>query len=468
MHQPFDSRHAGASSHLNPPWQRSVGARAGERVVALQRLAWATAFALCGAAPLSAAATSATADAAPKAFQAYAHQAQQVRYLQIDSKVLGEQRTVAISLPDSYERASTQHFPVLVLLDGPEQLAHTESLVRFLARGDKSPEMIIVAVANTQRSRDLTPALPADAKTPRPVNSEAATGGANAFLAFLSDELLPTVDQRYRTAPWRGLLGHSYGGLFGLHALVQKPELFRAYLLASPSLWWGDGEPGRRALAAWPHLQSLPKQRLLYLTSGEREQGIADSVDALVKQLRQQPAPRADGLHWSSAHLPGDDHGTTPHLTWLNGLRLAFAQWAYDMPERPTPADYAAYLAHRHQRAARYGVEADPTLFELTRFAVAHAQAAQPRQALALACQLAQRWGDNRRAFGALSRIGGVLQGVEGGRAAARAVYQLALASEPDGDTAPAAIERVRQRAQGDGGAADAGAACAQSMKDRP
>ncbi len=451
----------------------------------IQRLAWrAAAIALCSAAPLGAVLAQPAADsgAAPKPFEAYAQQTAQVRYLDIDSQVLGERRTIAISLPDSYDSQPGQRYPVLLLLDGPAQLAHTESLVRFLARGEKVPEMIIVAVANTQRSRDLTPPLPVGAEGRGPLSRSAPSGGADAFLAFLSDELLPTVDQRYRTAPWRALLGHSFGGLFGLHALVQKPELFRAYLLASPSLWWGDGDIRRRAQAAWPSLQRLPGDRWVYFTSGDGEKTIEDSVNAFEALLKRLPAAQPSGLHWVRDRLPGDDHGTTPHLTWLNGLRLAFADWPYDMPERATPADYTAYLAHRHQRSVRYGVDVAPSVFELTHFAVAHARAAQPRQALALACQLAERRGPQRTVFGPLSRIGGALAdagaasraGARAGAAgtaaaaeaaaAARTVYALALAHAADADTTPEAVERVRQRAQG-AGQVDTAAACADSAK---
>ena len=406
----------------------------------------------------------------PAPFEHYARQVAEVRYLTIDSQVLGEQRTIAISLPDSYGRQPTQRYPVLLLLDGPDQLAHTESLVRFLARGEKLPEMIIVAVANTQRGRDLTPPLPPGTSPAGRRGADSTAGGADAFLAFLGDELLPTVDQRYRTAPWRALLGHSYGGLFGAHALVQKPELFRAYLLASPSLWWGDGDARQRVVDAWPRLQALPGERWLFLTSGADEKTIESSVDQLEQALQRQPSPAQGGLQWARARLPLDDHGTTPHLTWLNGLRQVFAKWPYAMPDNPTPADYSTYRAHLKQRNERYGVDVGPSLFELTHFSVAHAKAGQAPQALAMACQLAQRWGNNRRAMGALSRIAGALPApadtATSGPSAARTVDRLALASAAFSDSTPQAIERVRQRVASDGGVDDTSAACARAQAD--
>src|SRR5690606_34489872 len=67
------------------------------------------------------------------------------------------------------------------------------------------------------------------------------SGGADIFLAFLETILMPAVDATVRLDPaQRTLYGHSYGGLFVLHALYQRRDLFKRYVAASPSLWWRD------------------------------------------------------------------------------------------------------------------------------------------------------------------------------------------------------------------------------------
>ena len=43
------------------------------------------------------------------------------------------------------------------LTDGEAQFAHTAATVEFLARNARVPEMIVVAIGNTDRTRDLTP-----------------------------------------------------------------------------------------------------------------------------------------------------------------------------------------------------------------------------------------------------------------------------------------------------------------------
>ena len=114
-----------------------------------------------------------------------------------------------------------------------------------------SPEMIVVAVRNTDRTRDLTPSPftpdppedgegedgdEGDGENPMPT-----AGGAGAFLDFFERELFPFVEERYRTQPYRIVIGHSFGGLFAVHALVHRPAAFDAYVAISPSLWWANG-----------------------------------------------------------------------------------------------------------------------------------------------------------------------------------------------------------------------------------
>ncbi|ARU06207.1 hypothetical protein CCO03_17355 [Comamonas serinivorans] len=192
-----------------------------------------------------------------------------------------------------------------------------------------------------------------------------------------------------------------------MHALTTRPGLFQAHVLASPSLWWDEGQPLKRLQAAWPQVLAVPGERLLVLSSGRNERAITTSVDAVADFLQRQPAAALQGrLRWQRVQYAQDDHGTTPQATWADGLRLAFDGWPFDMPERVTPADYTAYLAHRHRRAQRYGADVPPSLFESTHFALAHAEAGLTPQALQLVCELARRHAPTPCVQGALGRIG--------------------------------------------------------------
>src|SRR3954468_7117671 len=78
------------------------------------------------------------------------------------SKVLNEVRNYEVYLPPSYNAANkTVRFPVLYLLDGNSHFHSVSGLIEQLAGGVNGntlfPEMIVIAINNTDRTRDLTP-----------------------------------------------------------------------------------------------------------------------------------------------------------------------------------------------------------------------------------------------------------------------------------------------------------------------
>lgn len=79
-------------------------------------------------------------------------------------------------------------------------------------------------------------------ETGRELNKE-STGGANLFLNFLEKDVIEFVENEYPNFnKRRGLLGHSFGGLFGFYTLQNNPELFQDLLLISASLSWNSYE----------------------------------------------------------------------------------------------------------------------------------------------------------------------------------------------------------------------------------
>src|SRR3989304_4129672 len=108
----------------------------------------------------------------------------------IHSDILSEDRVLWIQTPTGYDPAGTARYPVLYLLDGPGHFHHTSGVLEFLAAQNRIPPMIVVAVANTDRTRDLTPPVTRDT-----AGQFRTAGGASAFLRFLRDELRPRIER---------------------------------------------------------------------------------------------------------------------------------------------------------------------------------------------------------------------------------------------------------------------------------
>lgn len=167
-----------------------------------------------------------------------------VQTITLDSRKLGERRVVDIALPRGYSE-SEERYPVIVVLDGEWQFDVAASLAGFYATASMMPRTIVVGVRNTRRMHDMTPAPVPGFRVPPQVEDP---GGADNFVAFLADELVPHLDRSYRTAPMRVLVGHSLGGLVALHALSTRSSAFVGYVVMEPAVWWNDQKPLRDAV----------------------------------------------------------------------------------------------------------------------------------------------------------------------------------------------------------------------------
>jgi predicted alpha/beta superfamily hydrolase len=243
---------------------------------------------------------------------------------QIESKVLAETRTYVIHTPDSY-KSGKEAYPVLVLQDAENNFAYTSAAVHLLSANGRIPAMIVVGINNTDRTRDMTPSKPSTSFGGTPFTGSA--GGADKFLSFIADELLPTIDRNYRTRPYRVLIGHSLGGLFAVYALMNRPEVFKGYLISSPSLWWDDQALVKAAPSFFAAHKDLRAD--LYMTmanEGDTMLGGAWKLSAVLEESK------LTDVRWQFKRYPEEEHGTVPYLSNYEGLQAIFAGYRIANP----------------------------------------------------------------------------------------------------------------------------------------
>jgi len=219
----------------------------------------------------------------------------------IESEILGEERKMYVYLPQGSEE-SGEVYPVVYLLDGHRLHNAASGFVQLYSERGRIPPLIVVSIASTDRMRDFTPTERAGRE------GGVAGGGADDFLGFLSEELFPAVEERYPTRDYRILMGHSLGGLFAVHAVVARPELFRAYLASSP--WFGEED---HLLIS--RVESFLKggsfeEKLLYVAHEPIEkEGIEDRILRLTEVLRENE--RKDFV-WEYKRYGDADHSNLP------------------------------------------------------------------------------------------------------------------------------------------------------------
>src|SRR5579864_4177731 len=130
--------------------------------------------------------------------------------LTVHSNVLNEDRVVWVRTPHGYDLGKDQ-LPVLYLTDGDGHINEIGSTIDFLVDNGRMPPLIVIGIANTDRTRDLTPTHSSD-KDSSGKETMPTSGGGDRFFDFIQTELMPEIEKRYRTAPYRIFAGHSLGG----------------------------------------------------------------------------------------------------------------------------------------------------------------------------------------------------------------------------------------------------------------
>lgn len=119
--------------------------------------------------------------------------------------------------------------------------------------------------------------------------SEMFTGGADAYLQFLTQQVLPQAEAGLNGILWRGLAGYSLAGLFTVYALY-KTDLFSRAASMSGSLWY----PGFKGFALQSALCKTPQH--LYFSLGDKEARARNQYLKTVQQCTEELAAHYHSL----------------------------------------------------------------------------------------------------------------------------------------------------------------------------
>ncbi|RLD58273.1 MAG: hypothetical protein DRI97_03575 [Bacteroidetes bacterium] len=265
-------------------------------------------------------------------------QTYRLRATKINSTILEETRYISIYLPANYMHSESK-YPVLYLLDGGAHLQHASGAADYLSARMLIPDIIVVAIHNIDRSRDFSPVH---------VDNIPTSGGAKKFLGFLSEELVPYLDENYRTAGFNILLGHSFGGTFIGYTLLAKPKLFDAYLAVSPAMMYADNYVVNEASAK---LKPFKDTKYFYMTVGNEDR----YFEALEEYASIMKEKAGESVEFKYVKMLEEDHGTTPYITVFSGLKFIFAGW--QLPRELLQEDLETIDSHYIQISLRYGIE---------------------------------------------------------------------------------------------------------------
>ncbi|MEN0003544.1 MAG: alpha/beta hydrolase-fold protein [Bacteroidota bacterium] len=246
------------------------------------------------------------------------------------SETLQEMRHLKVFLPPSYEKYTSVKYPVTFLLDGNFLFHSASGMIEYMSKTGELPEMIVIAIANTQRTRDFTP-------THTLINYEGeedqglkASGGGERFLTFLEAELIPYIQEQYKALPFNTIIGRSFGGLIAGHNYLQANSKINRFLLIDPSFWWDEQWLVEQAKAT--SVEAIQQKRMYISCSDNFEysdyiKGMRASQEGFAAQLV------AKGLSKSAMQLDyfeEETHGTVTLPSLRNGLLFLFNDFYLD------------------------------------------------------------------------------------------------------------------------------------------
>jgi CubicO group peptidase (beta-lactamase class C family)/predicted alpha/beta superfamily hydrolase len=241
------------------------------------------------------------------------------------SSILKEQRKIKIILPKMYNPGLTDRYDVLYVLDGEWNTSLAEKVYEFLEYARFIPaNMIIVSVPNyyrngiNMRDRDFTPTLAENSEG----KINPISGGANKFLLFLKDELIPFVNRKHPTKSENNILyGTSSGGLFAIYAYLHEPTLFKSYLTVEPSLWWDREYITKIAPKKLENIRGI--RNTLWISSRDGGAQVGMGITSFDSLLRLK-AP--DDLQWKVEAYPNETHFSAIWKGIYDGLKFTYVK----------------------------------------------------------------------------------------------------------------------------------------------
>jgi predicted alpha/beta superfamily hydrolase len=230
----------------------------------------------------------------------------------INSKILNQKRYIQVFLPSGYKPESTEKYDVLYVTDGGNWNMNVVSqLQRFIQNEGHMPPTIMVSVTGIDRNIELTPTVLKSWNAP--------TGGADKFLAYIKEELIPYINKTYPSNGEASIWGHSLGGMFVTWVMLKEPTLFKSYIAADPSLWWDDSYVPKMAAT---RLAELKDSAITYFMSGREGPPFHEMKIDTMETLLKKYAPA--NLKWKLQVYQGETHSSLRMKTTYDGLKLAY------------------------------------------------------------------------------------------------------------------------------------------------
>jgi len=217
----------------------------------------------------------------------------------LKSEILGQDREILVRLPREYD-AGKDAYEVHFILDGEITFEGYAGVVDIMSAADQIPDVIVVGIPNIDRGQDLNPG-----------------GNGAKFLEFITRELVPLIDNEYRTQDERLIAGYSMAGNFIMYAFFKGQTYFNKFL---------SGSPYRLDLYDEEQMNLLPdafqSPKAIYTSMGKEDS--QEQVKSYLDFCEKLESKSFDNFSFKYELVDRRNHNTNILPNWQDGLAYLY------------------------------------------------------------------------------------------------------------------------------------------------
>lgn len=262
--------------------------------------------------------------------------------LGLSSVILNNPPKLHVYLPADYHLTADHiRYPLIVTMDGWALSQTVAGVVNHLGNTASMPKAIVVAI-DSDDDYAWGPEIYASESGWKVSKDQRlksfSAGGADKYLKFFNDELLPLIDKRYRTNDFRVLIGMSPSAAFALHTFWKAPEMFDAHFVFAATDVIGMGyTPDSTFIDKMAEsLAKTPERKgYLYVGSAKREADDNPARNKNVAALQKAFAPYTNkNFHLKVEHIADFGHYPMALPGFINAIDLVFPRKDFDMSSK--------------------------------------------------------------------------------------------------------------------------------------
>lgn len=260
----------------------------------------------------------------------------------IQSKILQQERIILVYLPTDYDR-SNNSYPVHYITDAPATANLFFDLIRLHTHAfvNEMPQSIVIGLQSDGREFNLHPEK-----------------GAKKYLDFVEREVIPFIEQKYRTKPFRTIAGHSLGGGFAIYAFLSRTNLFNLCIAGSPY----PLEYLTNMIAREDVLNGTSAYRFLYSSMGT----VNDSPVLQLENFKQAFIDKApQNVQYSFQINEGVSHISNVALNFQAGLKAFYKDWKFVLPDTLSASIDVMLSNHYKSLSQKVGYSVKPGEWEV-------------------------------------------------------------------------------------------------------